>query len=106
MLLKQSSISDFCTEKERAAIFDRYIEMFDAARSANDTAELGNLLALAAYWNNAPSMRPTLTEAANKAASIESLSLPEKRVNQIAAEIYTKIDSLTGKYDELDSLTA
>ncbi len=39
-------ISDFCTEEERAAIFDRYLEMFDTALSANDTAELGNLLAL------------------------------------------------------------
>ncbi len=99
-------ISDFCTDEERAAIFDRYIEMFDVALSANDTAELGDLLALAAYWNNSPSVRPTLTEIAIKAASIGSLSLPEKRVNQIAAEIYEMIDSLTGKYKVIDSLTA
>ncbi len=91
-------IFDFCTEEERAAIFDRYIEMFDAARSANDTDELGNLLSLAAYWNNSPSMRPVLTKVANQAASIEGLSLPEKRVNQIAVEICAQTDSLTGKY--------
>ncbi len=90
-------ISDFCTDEERAAIFDRYIEKFDAALSANGIAELGNLLSLAAYWNNTPSMRPRLTEAANKAASIEGLSLPEKRVNHIAAEIYIKINILSGK---------
>ncbi len=36
-------ISDFCTEEERAAIFDRYLEMFDAAFSSDNTAELGSL---------------------------------------------------------------
>ncbi len=99
-------ILDFCTDKERAATFDRYLEMFDAALSSNDTAELGNLLSLAAYWNNSPSMRPKLTEAASKAASTRSLSLPEKRVNQIAAEICARIDTLTNKYAEFDILTA
>ncbi len=91
-------ISDFCTDEERAAIFGRYIEMFDAARSANDT----DLLALVAYWNNSTSMRPTLTEVVNKAASIGSLSLPETRVNTIAAAIYARI----GRYRFIDSLTA
>ncbi len=90
-------ISDFCTDKERTAIFDRYLEMFDATLSSDDIAELGNLLALAACWNNSPFMRPKLTEAANKAASIEGLSIPEKRVNTIAAAIYSRIDILLGK---------
>ncbi len=99
-------ISDFCTDEERAAIFDRFIELFDAALSTHDTAELGNLLALAAYWNHSPFMRPTLTEAANKTMPIGSLSRPEKCVNTIAAEIYAKMDALTGKYKVLDSLTA
>lgn len=99
-------ISDFCTDEERAAIFGHYLKMFDVALLANDTAELGNLLALAACWNNSPSMRPTLTEAANKVALIDSLTLPEKRVNQIAAEIYAQINTLTGKYRFIDSLTA
>ncbi len=99
-------ISDFCTDEERAAIFDHYLEMFDAALSVNDTAELGDLLALAACWNNTPSMRPILNEAANKAVSIGNLSIPKKRVNQIAAEICTRIDTLTGKYKVIESLTA
>ncbi len=42
-------------------------------------------------------MRPRLTEVANKAASIGSLSLPEKRVIPIAAQIYEKLDILLGK---------
>lgn len=85
-------ITDFCTDEDRAAVFDRYLEMFDTAIAANDMAALGNLLALAAYWNNFPSIRPKLTEAAIKAASIEALSLPEKRVNPIAAKIYAHFD--------------
>jgi len=92
-------ISDFCTDEERAAILDRYLELFDAALATNDTAELGNLLALSAYWNSNPDVRFRLTEVPNKIASIEGLSLPEKRVNTIAAEIYAKIDILSGKYE-------
>jgi len=80
-------ISNFCTDKERAAIFNRYLELFNVALAANDTAELVNLLALAAYWNNLPSIRPKLTYAANQTVTIEGLSLPEKRVNAIAAAI-------------------
>jgi len=44
-------ISDFCTD-ERAAIIDCYLEMFNVALAANDTAELGNLLVLADMDNN------------------------------------------------------
>jgi len=89
-------ISDFCTDEERTAVIDRYLEMFDAALSANNTAELGSLFALVAYWNNTPSIRSRLTEIDNKVALIEVLSLPEKRVNNIVAEIYVQIDTLTG----------
>jgi len=99
-------ISDFCTDKKRCAIFDRYLKMFDAALSANDTTELGNLLALAAYWNNYPSIRPKLTEAANKIASIEGIPLPEKRVNAVVAEINAPIDTLIGKYADVEEIPA
>jgi len=99
-------ISDFCTDKERAVIIDRYLEMFNIALAANDIAELGNLLALAAYWNNSPSIRPRLTEAANQAASIDALSLPEKRVNAIAAAIYAHTNTLTGKDADVEDIPA
>lgn len=95
-------ISDFCTNEERAVIFDRYLEMFDAALVANDTTELGNLLALAAYWNSNPDVRQRLTKAANKGALIEDISLPEKRINAIVAEIYTRLDTITGKYTDVE----
>lgn len=96
-------ISDFCNDKERATIIDRYIEMFNVALAANNTAELGNLLALSAYWNNSPSIRPKLIQIANKAASIESLALSKRRVNHVAAEIYSQLDVLTGKYADFDN---
>ncbi len=97
---------DYITDDERNVVIDRYIAMVDAAIASNDTTELGNLLALAACWNNNPNVRCRLTEITNKTASIESLSIPEKRVNQIAAELYARIDTITGKYKVIDSLTA
>ncbi len=97
---------DYITDDERNAVIDRYIAMVDAAIASNDTTELGNLLALAACWNSNPNVRCRLTEIANKAASIESLSIPEKRVNHIAAEIYARIDSITGKYANFDEIPA
>lgn len=99
-------IIDFCSNEKRYAIFDRYLEMFDTALSANNTAEIGNLLSLAAYWNIFPFIRPTLTKAANQAVLIKGLSLPEKRVNPIAAGIYTRIDILTGKYVDIEEIPA
>lgn len=91
-------ISDFCTDEERAAIIDRYTVLVNGATASNDTAELGNLLALAAYWNSNPGVRQRLTDVANKAVATETLSLPEKRINAIAAAIYVQIDTLAGKY--------
>lgn len=94
-------IIDYITDTERNAILNRYFDLFDTALLANNTTELGSLLSLAAYWNSDPAIRPRLTDAANKAASIEALSLPEKRVNIIAAEIYSQIDQITGKYEDI-----
>ncbi len=51
-------------------------------------------------------MRSKLTEVAGKVVSIGSLSLPEKGVNRIAAEIYEKIDSLTSKYADVEETSA
>ncbi len=101
-----AQIIDFITDDERNAIIDRYIAMVDAAVASNDTAELGNLLALAAYWNSNPDVRFRLTEIPDKIASIEGVSLPEKRVNTIAAKIYAQIDTITGKYADIEEIPA
>ena len=97
-------LTDYISDAEREAVFNRYFDLLDTALSTNNTTELANLLALSAYWNSNPSLRPRLTEAATKAASVEALSLPERRVNQIAATIYTQIDKITGKYDDISDI--
>lgn len=100
-------LTDFLTDSEREAIPDRYFTLLDAALASGNTSEVANLLTLSAYWNSNPFLRPHLTEAANNTKSINGhLSVPEKRVNAIAAEIYTQIDRITGKCDKLDSIPA
>ncbi len=81
------------------AVLDRYFDLFDAALTVGNVAELGKLLTLAAYWNIDPTIRPRLTEAVTKAQAVDGLTLPERRLNPIAAEIYTRIDNITGKYE-------
>lgn len=100
-----AQIFDFISDEERTAVIDRYIVIVNAAIATNNAAELSNLLALATYWNSNPSVRRRLTGIASKAALVEDVSLPEKRVNAIAAEIYSRLDILTGKC-EIVNLTA
>lgn len=92
-------ISDFLTAEERESVLNRYFDLLDTALSTDNVAELGKLLALAAYWNSDPTIRPRLTAATRKVQSVDGLTLPERRVNPIAAEIYTRIDNITGKYE-------
>jgi hypothetical protein len=92
-------IFDFITAEERKAVLDRYFDLLDAALISGNVAELGKLLTLAAYWNIDPTVRHRLTEAVPKAQTEDGLTLPERLVNPIAAEIYTRIDNITGKYD-------
>ena len=94
-------ISDFITADEREAVLNRYFELFDAAISMGNLAELGKLLTLAANWNSDPTIRPRLTAATTKAQTIAGLSLPDLRLHPTSAEIYTHIDTLTGKYNDI-----
>ncbi|MCM1066446.1 MAG: hypothetical protein NC418_02610 [Muribaculaceae bacterium] len=94
-------ISDFITAEERKAVLNRYFDLFDAALSSGNIAELGKLLTLAAYWNSDPTVRPRLTEAASKAQAVDGLSLPERRINLLAAEIYQRIDANISKCEDI-----
>ncbi len=96
-------ITDFITDEEREAVINRYFDLFDAALSAGNIAELGKLLTLAAYWNSDPTIRPRLTAAATKAQAVAGLSLPERRILHLAAEIHTLIDEVTGKYNNISA---
>lgn len=101
-----AQISDLCGEKQRDAILNRYFEFYDAALQSNNAEEIGKLLTLAAYWNSNPAIRSLLVEAANRASIIIDLSLPELRLNAIATEVYTRIDNITGKYNEAYGIPA
>lgn len=96
-------ITDYCTDQDRAAVIRRYFVLFDNALKANDIVEIGRLLTVSALWNMAPQMRAALTAASAKVASLEALSIPEKRVNPIATALYARIDALTGKYESVSA---
>lgn len=89
-----SMIKDFCAGGMREAIIGRFTEIFMKALSESDAAGLGTLLAAAAVWNADPALRPKVAELARRAADIV-VSVPEKRVNAIAAEIYSRLDFLS-----------
>ena len=94
-------VQEYGSYEDREAIFDRVCEIFRNALSLNDTAELGRLLAIIAYWNINPTMRENIKRLISLLGTqpSEIIPLPERRVNAIAAEVYTKIDKITGKYE-------
>lgn len=100
------SIEEMGTEDQRQAIRNKYTELFRKALAEENSAELADLLAAAPYCNTNPEWRPLLTDLAAQAAGVEGLSLPEKRVNPIAAEIYSEIDKLIGKHEVADQIPA
>lgn len=115
-------ISDGVTPSEREAIFNRFTEIVEASVASKDPKALPTLLGLAAYWNSDPLLRQKIqaltaslegkfdvTTARSGSAegqrplSEVSISLPLLRLNSIAAEIYSRIDKITGKYDILSA---
>lgn len=101
-----SSIKDFGIEKEREAIFNRFAEILNRAIVNTDTAEIGILLNTCAYWNINPLYRKKLIGLLSKVSNLDGLSIAEKRLNPIAAEIYAKRNALTGKYEEVSGISA
>lgn len=104
-------ITDYVTDQEREAILNRYFTLFDTAITSGNTPEVANLLTLSAYWNSNPFFRKRIkghlehSLIPHSSFQIE-LSLPERCINAIAAEIYTQIDHLSGKYDNIDPISA
>lgn len=100
-------ITDYVSDQEREAILNRYFDLLDTAIAAGDTAEIGKLLALSADWNSNPYFRQRIKEQTAKLFTHKSSLLidiphPQRRVNNIVAEVYTQIDHLSGNYDNLD----
>ena len=100
----------------REAIFNRFTLLLETSIKANNTAEISNLLALFPYWNENPTHRQKIKELTTnleekfagttaRSGSVQGqrpcadFSLPVLRVNAIAAEIYSRLDTLTGKYE-------
>lgn len=101
-----SQIQDFGTDEDRKAIFGCFAEMFTAALKRGDSAELSKLLTTAAYWNINTAKRQVIANLSVQTETFDELSLPERRVNAIAAEIYARIDALTGRYEDFDNIPA
>ena len=100
----------------REAIFSRFTLLVENSIQTNDTIEISNLLTLFPFWNENPAHRQKIKELTTnleekfagttaRSCSVEgqrplmSIALPVKRLNAIAAEIYSRLDTLTGKYE-------
>lgn len=93
------SIEEMGTETRRHEVMAKYSELFNKALAEKNSAELAGLLSAVAYCNTNPEWRPFLSGLASNAATFSNIPTPEKRINLLAAEIYTSIDTLTGKYE-------
>ena len=111
-----SLVKDFCTDAVRSSVITRFTEIFNNAlteatapsshgKIRRGTSELAALLSSAATWNVDPTLRPQLKDLAERAekAVKHNFNLNEarviNRVNAIAAEIYSRLDFLPGKYE-------
>ncbi|MCM1296093.1 MAG: hypothetical protein NC311_11175 [Muribaculaceae bacterium] len=62
------------------------------------SSTLEDLLALFPYWNENPTHRQKIKELTSQLQIPNSSFLIPNSVNAIAAEIYSRLDFLTGKY--------
>lgn len=100
-------IDSLGTETQRTAVMECYKSMFDQALANGNTAELANLLVVFSFCNINPHRRTFIVELTQKVVDdVLGLTLPESRINAIAAEIYTQIDKITGKYDSQIGISA
>lgn len=100
-------IDSLGTPNQYAAVMDLYEAIFTKAVSEGNTSEIARLLVAAVYCNSDPDRRRKITELTDQLIANNelrlNLPLPVVRVNAIAAEIYTRIDRITGKYEILSA---
>ncbi len=94
-------IEDVATADQRKALFKRWTELFLSALANDDAAEAGSLLVVAGRWMTDPIRRQTLEILTQRAASMEMLSLPERKLFTIAACIHNRIDTEIRKYEDI-----
>ncbi|MCM1142956.1 MAG: hypothetical protein NC453_30700 [Muribaculum sp.] len=101
-------IDSLGTPAQYSAVMDLYKSMFNKAVAKGDTIEIANLLAISADCNSNPYRRKEIEALTSSLAALPSdiIHLPERCVNEIAATVYTQIDKITGKYDEVNIIPA
>lgn len=98
-----AQVMDYFDRQERTLVINRYFELLDNAISAQVNMEIGKLLVIAAPWNKNPYMRSVMKKINDRTALITGLSVPEKCVNPIAADIYVRMESIMRRYDETNN---
>lgn len=95
------------TASQYAAAMNLYEAMFCKAVDQGNVSEIAHLLAVAAYCNSDPNRRQKIKELTAKLTAKSSIAvnlpLPVLRVNSIAAQVYSRIGHITGKYDILSA---
>lgn len=95
----------FGTEDCRRHVMELYSEMIEAALHNGDTPELGRLLNIGAHLSYDPQRRPILLGVADRATRVAGVTRPEMLVIPKAAEMYGQLDTVLGKYTDVNSLT-
>lgn len=100
-------VDSLSTSTQYSAVMELYETMFNKAVAERNISEVANLLTTVAFCNSDPNRRQMIKELTDRLISGSSLaielSLPVLRVNSIAAEVYSQIDKITGKYDILSA---
>lgn len=99
-------IDIFGSESQRKSILDLYAEIFDQSLAMNDSGEIARLLTAASQSTRDPLRRDILCGIAQKAASLTSITMPEKQIIPVAAEIFDRMEAVTGMYDGAGPMTA
>lgn len=87
-----TSVMEFCPEHLRRDIVARFMEIFKMAVADGDVEGVGTMLTTAAAWNAEPWVPWVLKEMDRETGGLP-LSLAERRVGTIAAEIHSRIDN-------------
>lgn len=96
-------IDSLGTPAQYAAVMDLYKSMFNKAVAERNTTEIANLLAISADCNSNPSRRKEIAELTSSKMKhhFDTIPLPERRVNEIAAIVYAQRDKVTGNTMQL-----
>ncbi|MCM1451602.1 MAG: hypothetical protein NC102_05050 [Clostridium sp.] len=100
-------IDSLGTCKQYGAVMDLYESLFYKALAESNISEIANLLAVVAFCNSDPDRRQKIKKLTDKLITCKSLTvnlpLPVVRLNSIAGKVYSRIDKITNKYENLSA---